>query len=308
MKKWIAASLIVLVLVVAYTLLPAEIAVHQRATIKVNSNSAYRILANQNNWAGWWPQQHTSDKVEAAYAFDQYRYQLQQSFFQSFVINVHGGNRQINSTLTFMPLGIDYTIFDWKAVVQGSLWQKIQTFFTARRIQGQMEDILDSLKAYMEKDENIYGIKVRFTKVTDTTLVATKFTTTSYPQTNEIYQYISILKAYINSQSATATNCPMLHVQQLDSNRFENQVAIPTNREVKVRGSISFKRMVRGNILEAEVRGGPATAQQAMEQLGYFREDHQLPSPAIPFMSLVTDRSKERDTTKWITKIYYPVY
>jgi hypothetical protein len=28
---------------------------------------------------------------------------------------------------------------------------------------------------------------------------------------------------------------------------------------------------------------------------------------AIPFQSLVTDRSKQPDTTKWITNIYTPV-
>ena len=29
-------------------------------------------------------------------------------------------------------------------------------------------------------------------------------------------------------------------------------------------------------------------------------------SPAIPFESLITNRLEEPDTSKWVTKIYYP--
>ena len=34
--------------------------------------------------------------------------------------------------------------------------------------------------------------------------------------------------------------------------------------------------------------------------------DNALSSPAIPFESLVTNRMQEPDTSKWVTKIYYP--
>ncbi|MCU7552402.1 hypothetical protein OCK74_25000 [Chitinophagaceae bacterium LB-8] len=308
MKKWIAASLIVLVLVVIYILLPTEISVQQRISFKVNANSAYRNVADQNNWSKWWPQERPSIKAQAPFALKQITYQLQQRFFQSLLIQVNSGDKKILSTLSFIPLGIDYTIFEWKAVVQGGPWEKIRTYLDAKQIQGQMADILQSLKEYIEKDENLYGFNVKLTKQKDTTLIATKFITNAYPQTNDIYQYISQLKAYIASQSATEINYPMLHVQQLDSSRFESMVAIPTSRELRGSGDIFLKRMIQGNILETEVRGGAVTAQEAMVQLGNYLEDHQLASPAIPFMLLVTDRSKEQDTAKWVTRVYYPVY
>jgi hypothetical protein len=308
MKKWIAALVIVFVLGIVYILLPAEISVEQKASVKVNSNSAYRNLADQNNWSKWWPQEPTHIQAQASFPFKHFSYHLQQRFFQSLLIKINNGNKQFSSTLTFITLGIDYTIFDWKAVVQGSPWQKIQTYLDAKRIQDQMEVILQSLKVYIEKDENIYGLNVKLTKQKDTTLVATKFTTAAYPQTNEIYQYISLLKAYVASQGATETNYPMLHVEQIDTGRFENMIAIPTSRELRGNGKIVLKRMVQGNILEAEVRGGSATAHEGMVQLGNYKDDYQLSSPAIPFMLLVTDRSKEKDTAKWITKLYYPVY
>jgi len=35
--------------------------------------------------------------------------------------------------------------------------------------------------------------------------------------------------------------------------------------------------------------------------------DYQRAIIAIPFQMLITDRTKETDSTKWITRLYYPV-
>ena len=35
--------------------------------------------------------------------------------------------------------------------------------------------------------------------------------------------------------------------------------------------------------------------------------DHSLSAPVIPFEYIITDRSKEPDTSKWITKICFPI-
>jgi hypothetical protein len=60
-------------------------------------------------------------------------------------------------------------------------------------------------------------------------------------------------------------------------------------------------------VLRAEVKGGNATVEEALHQMKIFISDYQKTAMAIPFESLVTDRSKEPDTSKWITRIYTPV-
>jgi hypothetical protein len=62
-----------------------------------------------------------------------------------------------------------------------------------------------------------------------------------------------------------------------------------------------------GNIFVCEVKGGPYSIDKATRQVQYYMSDHQRAAPAIPFQSLITDRRNETDTSKWITKIYYPV-
>jgi hypothetical protein len=65
--------------------------------------------------------------------------------------------------------------------------------------------------------------------------------------------------------------------------------------------------MVPGKILVAEVKGGEQRVREAAANLQNYVDDYKLKSPAIPFESLVTDRTKETDTSKWITKLYYPI-
>jgi hypothetical protein len=65
--------------------------------------------------------------------------------------------------------------------------------------------------------------------------------------------------------------------------------------------------MVLGDILVTEVRGGPHHIKKGLQQLEYYLNDYQRTSPAIPFESLITDRSIQPDTAQWVTRIYYPV-
>jgi hypothetical protein len=39
-----------------------------------------------------------------------------------------------------------------------------------------------------------------------------------------------------------------------------------------------------------------------------YISDHQYADAAVPYQSLITNRVTEKDTTKWVTKICYPVY
>ena len=84
-------------------------------------------------------------------------------------------------------------------------------------------------------------------------------------------------------------------------------VAIPVNKKIGNEGDIVYKRMVPGNILVAKVRGGRHTIESAFAEMETYVKDHELIPPAIPFESLETDRLNEPDTTKWITRIYFPI-
>jgi hypothetical protein len=83
---------------------------------------------------------------------------------------------------------------------------------------------------------------------------------------------------------------------------------MPLNKKLPGTDSISVKQMLKnGNILVTEVTGGKNTIEYALKQIEKYISDHQRSIVAIPFQSLETDRLTVTDSTKWITKIYYPV-
>ena len=99
----------------------------------------------------------------------------------------------------------------------------------------------------------------------------------------------------------------MLHVKTLNDSTFETMVAIPVNKKLEGNGTISFSRFVPWKVLTAEVIGGNKTVEEALKQMKVLISDYQISSMAIPFESLVTDRSQQPDTSKWVTNIYTPV-
>jgi hypothetical protein len=84
-------------------------------------------------------------------------------------------------------------------------------------------------------------------------------------------------------------------------------VGLPINKFLKPQLPISFVKMTNGNFMATQVQGGLATVQNALDEMQLYFDDYDKTSMAITFQYIVTDRIKETDTAKWITKIYAPV-
>ncbi|MGB8192124.1 MAG: GyrI-like domain-containing protein, partial [Chitinophagaceae bacterium] len=121
------------------------------------------------------------------------------------------------------------------------------------------------------------------------------------------YKLVDQLRIYIANEGARETNNPMLHIRPVNDQQFETMVAIPVDKVLQGNKDIFLRRMIPGNILVTEVKGGRYTIDEGLKTLETYLSDYQKTSPAIPFESLVTDRSKESDTSKWVTRLYYPV-
>ncbi len=85
-------------------------------------------------------------------------------------------------------------------------------------------------------------------------------------------------------------------------------LAISIDTIIPVKAKYFITRMVpmKDRFLITEVAGGPSGIAKAKDAVEKYMRDHSLSSPASPFEVLVTDRSKEMDSAKWVTKIIYP--
>ena len=307
MKRLLVAVLIIVIAFVCiYIFIPAKIAFSKVIFIKTKPVIANRFLMNEDKWKNWFP----SEKVtNSGYIYNNYTYATKNQTINTAEIIIKNKELSLKSLATIIPMNKDSIAIEWKSELPESAnpITKLISYFKARKLQKNMSDILNHLQTFLENKEKVYGFNFHEIMSKDSTLIATKCITHSYPTTNDIYTLISNLKKYIDSNGAKQNNYPMLHVKQLDDTTFETMVAIPINKELEGNEKIFNKRFVPWKVLTARIKGGNYIVNQGLQQMELYMADFQKTVMAVPFASLETDRSLQPDTSKWITSIYTPI-
>ncbi len=185
---------------------------------------------------------------------------------------------------------------------------RVSEYFHARKLKQDFDMIVYSLQKYASDLKNIYGIEIKKELVQYQTVLTDKQTFSHYPKTADIYAIVAKLRNYVNESGAKELFSPMLNIEKIDSTTYITQVGLPVDRVLPSKDNMTSKWIMKGgNILSADVTGGQKQIANAMKQMDQYTRDYQRTIIAIPFQMLITDRTKEPDTTKWITRIYYPV-
>jgi hypothetical protein len=316
MRKWWLGLLLLLIILIAciYIFIPSHFHIHRTATFNAPDGAVKRLLIdNSNHWDKWWP--GTSDTSRknpslGSYSYKNSTYTISDIKYNSLTLSIHINGFQASGSLILMPGKTDSSYLQWDAefLSPSNPFKKVQAWFAAKKLRNEMNAILDTAKSFFSSQQNIYGVDIMKASVTDSILLSTFAYSTGYPTTDLIYKLVDELNGYAASQSASITGLPMLNINYQDSGRYMTRVAIPVDRKLGSSGNISYKWMLGGgNILVAEVKGGPWNIERAFHQVENYVNDYQRVAPAISFLSLVTDRRAQPDSSKWITRIYYPV-
>ena len=314
MNKWLIALLACMLVLLAavYVIIPKQAEISSIAFMGAAQAAVYRNMIKEDTWTKWWPQESSKDDPKATGSFNLNGYSFKAGTKQldALEIVINSKNLSASSLFSMLPLSTDSMMVKWTTTFPTSAnpFKRVTQYVQAQKVKHSMDLILGNLKTFSEKSEHLYGINIEHTKVTDTILVVIKKVQKEKPTEEDVYADINVLSRYISEEGATETNKPMLHISYTDDLKsYELMVAIPVNKPLLGNSAIQPKRMVPGNILKADVKGGEATVAEAMKQMENYVFDHQMLSPAQPYQLLITDRTKEKDTTKWITRIYYPI-
>ncbi|MFN8288886.1 MAG: GyrI-like domain-containing protein [Chitinophagaceae bacterium] len=311
MKK-IVLILLMLVVVVcgfAYLYIPNTIVINSAKAIPVNKEGLYRKLGDTAEWQNWWPGKKRGAET-GTWDSRGFSYRLADIKTLSLPVTVSGKGFSAEAEITLLAEGPDSSVINFHSSFPSSSnpVKRIAAYFRAQKIKKTADEMLAAAGSYYRQTVHLYHYNIEKDHVVDSTLLFTYRETTSPPSVELIYSMVDELKAYIIKNHAKETGFPMLNVFTKDSIRYLVKVAIPVDRKLPDAGTISYRWMLGGgNILITEVKGGPAGIKKAYTYIEQYVEDHRRIAPAIPFESLVTDRRKEPDTSKWITRIYYPV-
>lgn len=316
MKKWIVGILLALVAFITslYIFIPSQLFIQSTTLLGVSKPALTRLLFDDSNWPRWWNDKDITavqQELYPAFDFNKSRWTVADKKFSSIIIVADKQDKPVSTTsLNIIGVSKDSVRLNWEASIAASLnpIKRFNQWLTARQLKEDMNSMLSKIAVFFSKQTNVYGIDIRRDKIVDSTLISTYDSVKGYPSMEFVYSLINNLKNYTSSQNAVITGNPMLNIFTKDSLMYVIKVALPVNKKLPARGSISYKWMLPGGyILVADVKGDSKTVDSAFKQMEFFVNDYNRRSPAIPFLSLITDRMLEKDSSKWISRINYPV-
>jgi hypothetical protein len=291
-----------------YLFIPNFIEINSKISIGATQPALHRLLLDENNVSIWWPGEIQKTNTRK-FMLNGQQYQIIDNNISLLPVIITNKERSIHSAIYIFSKETNSLQIEWVAKIASS-YNPVKRFLTyqqATRLKNDMNSILSKMQSYFSVTENIYGIAIKEALVVDANFISTSAESDSFPSTESIYSLIHKLEIYAGNNKAKQTGPPMLNINA-SGNHYLIKVALPVDISLPTSGDIFLKQMPKnGNILIAEVKGGNYTASKAFEEIVKYANDHQRNMPAIPYYSLVTDRTKESDTTKWITRIYCPV-
>jgi hypothetical protein len=309
MKKWLTLITVFIVacLITLYYLIPATKTETYEITVDCSPRAVARHIINKDKWQQWWPGKKIG---ENNFSFQNCNYKIGEILLNGFKTIVYNDKDSLNGLLQFIYFGTDSTQLKWTSVYTFSKnpLKRLGQYKEVKTINNNVISLVNDMQKYFSIPTNVYGMKITEEKVKDSTMIATKQTFDHYPSIEEIYSMIRSVQNYIKDKNGNQSDYPMLNVHKEGAARYETMVAVPTKKDVSAEGKFEIKKMVLGNILKAEVTGGVQRVKQGEKELANYVDDYQKISPAIPFQSLVTDRISEPDSSKWVTRLYYPIF
>lgn len=315
MKKilLVLISLIVLFCLCIYIFIPSKLNISSAVVINTTENGTQRYIMYEENWNRWWNYGDSNSQIkQPAGTFTMHGdvFNLTEKFYNAAKITIQHEQQAVISNLVIIPLGLDSTGIEWKysSMASANPFKRFTQYLDAKEIKKNMDGVLNNLRLFLAEKGNIYGIQIERTSLKDTLFISTKSMLKKYPTTDDIYNLIKKIQLFAANKSIKQTGNPIFNITETDSKQFQLMAAIPTNKSLPDVDGFTFKKMIKGSFMVTEVVGGEHTVAKASKSLQQYFTDYKKTSMAINFTMLITDRIYQPDTTKWITRLYQPVY
>lgn len=303
-------GVLVLAFISVYFIIPQKIEVTRVVEIDATDINTSKYLVNKRPWAKWWPGKHAAAD-SSSYTYKNINFTLGENTNSEMHALIRQNDIELKSVMTYATTGEGMCEVTWAAEKQSSLnpFERVAEYLKIKRLAQDLDAVLIDFKRFMQTDTNVYGMHFTISKIKHPFVLATIFSTNDYPHAEVIYKLVDDLKKQIRAENAMAIDSPMMNVHPGETGGYQVTVAVPINKIITPGKNAVINKLVKNaNVLETQVTGGKNTILNAFVQLKNYQKAHRLISPAMPFESLITNRLAERDTTKWITKVYCPIF
>ncbi|MES2062647.1 MAG: hypothetical protein V4456_12050 [Bacteroidota bacterium] len=299
-----------LAFVSVYFIIPQKIQVTRVVEVDATDINVSKFLVNKRPWPKWWPGKHVAAD-SSSYSYKNISFTLQKNTNSEIHVLITQGDIELNSVITYATTGEGMCDVTWFAEMQSSLnpFERVAEYFKIKQIAKNIDAVLANFKKFIQADINVYGMTFTISKIQHPIVLATTLTTNDYPTAGIIYNKVAELKKQISAEHAAVVDSPIMNVHPAENGGYLVTVAVPINTIITPGKNAMINKLVKdANALETQVKGGKNTILNGSAQLKNYQKAHRLISPAMPFESLITNRLAEKDTAKWVTKIYCPIF
>lgn len=289
-------------LVSIYIFIPSPIRISKQIKIKVPGENLYILMSNENNWKQW---------LKGDSANSGFNYTFIRKNYPIIFIEASQSNKKIPIEIQIKEVGKpDSTSIFWRSEVHAGItpWSRVLCYLKARELKNDFSEQLTKLTDYTKITRYIYGINIDETIVKDTIIATLTRYGHGQPSNAMICMLTQDLRQQIKSAGLTITDSSMSLVQPAGEGKFKLMVGFPVNTTPVLKSNLVFKKMIPGKLLTGTVYGGPASVRTAHEKMRQYIMDHGREEVALPYETTVVNRCIEADTSRWITKLCYPVY
>ena len=304
--------LFILFLVYNYNSVYSQSEIKKSTHIKLKTRAIVRALIVDDSWVSLFPKTEGPKTAQPINTFflNNKTFTVINKTTNSISVKILSKDISLNSTLIILPLLPDSSEILWVTPIQFSKnpLKLLKQLKLKKEVGEDMTKILEILNSHYSKLKNVYGLDIHAELVVDSILVFHSSIVNSFPSPKFIYSELTNIENYISKNGAKITGNAMLNIQTDDSIKYLVKVAFPVDKKLIGNKDYAFRGMLaRGKILQATIVGGYKNINKGFRAINNYLYDYNIVVPAIPFESLITNRDLEKDTSKWITKIYCPI-
>jgi predicted transcriptional regulator YdeE len=308
MKKivlWVIVFLVISFCVVK--LLPTTKTVSETVDVYCPIDALNRNISDTTNWNKWWPGKKLSN---ANYSFDDKEIAIKTFLLNGFTAQTQSGGKQIKIDLRALTIS-SYTSqinLTTEYEFSSNVITKLIQYLSLLKDKSAFAEFLHQIQTVFSSIEKTYGFTIERQKVPNSSYISVKNSFNHYPTTEEIYSMLQKLEKYIELQNSKVTNSPILNIHTDNNKEYEAMVAIATDRDLPSNNKYFLKNMMLGNIMVAEVKGDRKKIDECIQAMKYYISDYRKSTPAIYFERLITNRLTEKDSTRWVTTVNFPIF
>lgn len=328
-------ALIIVVLLGLYILvslfLPSTIKIERSITISSKASHVFEQINNLKNWKHWSYWDNIDPDMISDYSGPESGVGAKHCWESKndsvgkgcLTISEIKENRSIITTLEFEGMGSSiggWQIDDTTGGVNVSTYMDLDMGLWGRIFPGLMMDSwlgcdfeksLNNLKTHCEKlalkSVQKKEIKIELTTTPPQLLATYRMVTNLQTISNDIGTSYGKIIQYIQKNKLTQTAPVLAFYHSFSPEKIDLECAIPVDKKAKSESGIAVIDFPSSHVVVAHYYGEYKGSEAAHLAIDKWIKDKNMIITGSPWEVYVTDPFLEKDTSKWLTDVYYPV-